>query len=240
MRVLGVVTARGGSKGVPRKNITELHGRPLLAYTADAARDSKKLTRTILSTDDQEIADVGARCGLETPFLRPAELAQDTTPTLPVLQHVVRELESGGEHYDAVCLLQPVCPLRTAQMIDDCIDLLDRTGADSVVTMLPVPSDFNPHWVYQRAEDGSMRLFTGEANPIPRRQDLPPAFHREGSVYVTRRSVLMDGNSLFGTRLQGLVVDPGDAVNIDLPEDLQAAERMLAEREAAGAARRSA
>ena len=102
MRVLGVVTARGGSKGIPRKNITALLGKPLLAYTAEAALAASRLTRTVLSTDDAEIAGVGRAYGLETPFMRPAELARDDTPTVPVLQHAVRELEARGERYDAV------------------------------------------------------------------------------------------------------------------------------------------
>lgn len=231
LRVLGIVTARGGSKGVPRKNIVPLRGVPLLAYTAEAAAASSRLTRTVLSTDDEEIARVGVQCGLDVPFRRPAELARDTTPTLPVLQDVVSRLEEAGERYDAVCLLQPVCPLRTPEMIDGCIELLEETGCDSVVTMLPVPSDFNPHWVYVQGADGRMSLFTGEENPIPRRQELPAAFHREGSVYVTRRDVLMDG-SLFGKNVRGFLVDPDNAVNIDVPEDLERAEKMLAAREA--------
>lgn len=234
MKVLGVVTARGGSRGVPRKNVIPVCGKPLLAYTAEAAARARRLTRTILSTDDPEIAEVGARYGLEAPFVRPSELALDTTPSLPVLQHAVRRLEEQGESYDAVCLLQPVCPLRTAEMIDGCIEMLETSGCDCVVTMLPVPSDFNPHWVYRQEPDGRMRLYTGETTPIPRRQELPPAFHREGSVYVTLRRILMDGNSLFGEHVRGFAVSPGDSVNIDLPEDVERAERLLVARANSG------
>src|SRR2546423_8592254 len=109
-RVLGIITARGGSKGIPRKNIRFLGAKPLLQYTAEAALSAKRLTRVILSTEDQEIADVGRKCGLDVPFMRPAELALDSTPTLPVLQHAVRELEAAGNRYDAICLLQPTNP----------------------------------------------------------------------------------------------------------------------------------
>src|SRR5262245_25269040 len=115
MQVLGVVTARGGSKSIPRKNLAPLLGRPLLAYTAEAALGSRRLTRVVLSTDDPEIARVGRQCGLEVPFLRPPELARDETPTIPVLQHAVRELEASDRRYDAVLVLQPTNPLRRAE-----------------------------------------------------------------------------------------------------------------------------
>ena len=139
MNVLGLIPARGGSKGVPRKNIRQLAGKPLLAYTAEAALASSRLTRVILSTDDEEIAEVGRSCGLEVPFLRPAKLAEDTTPTLPVVQHAVQFLETRGEQFDAICLLQPTNPLRQTSDIDGCIELLESAEADTVFTMLAVP-----------------------------------------------------------------------------------------------------
>ncbi len=122
MRVLGIITARGGSKGIPRKNVALLLGKPLLAYTAEAALASKKLTRTVLSTDDVEIANIGRQWGIDIPFPRPAELAKDETPTIPVLQDVVRRLEAMGESYDAILTLQPTNPLRRAQDIDGAIE----------------------------------------------------------------------------------------------------------------------
>jgi len=227
MRVLGIVPARGGSKGIPRKNIRLLCGKPLLQYTAEAALAAHSLARVILSTDDREIADVGEGCGLEVPFMRPAELAQDDTPTLVVVQHVVRLLEEQGDRFDVICILQPTSPLRTAEQIDDCVALLAESGADSVVTVLPVPAEYNPHWVYFKSEDGTLHITTGERNPIPRRQDLPPAFHREGSVYLVRRDTLIECNSLYGERTIGYPIDPAASVNIDRPEDLARAERLL-------------
>jgi CMP-N-acetylneuraminic acid synthetase len=224
---LGVIPARGGSKGIPRKNIRLLAGKPLLQYTADAARAAKRLTRVILSTEDPEIAEVGRRYGLDVPFLRPADLAQDDTPSLPVLQHAVRVLEEAGERYDAVCLLQPTAPFRRTEDIDGCIDLLIKTGADSVVTVLPVPAEHNPHWVYFRDDQGFLRLSTGEDAPIPRRQLLPPAFHREGSVYVTRRDVLMERNSLYGSKVAGFLIEASRSVNLDTLEDWARAEAAL-------------
>jgi CMP-N,N'-diacetyllegionaminic acid synthase len=235
MRTVAIIPARGGSKGVPRKNIRPLHGKPLLAYTAEAARRACRLARVILSTDDAEIAEAGRACGLDVPFIRPAELARDDTPMLPVVQHAVAFLESRGERFDAVCLLQPTNPMRRAEDIDACVELLEASGADSVFTVLPVPAEYNPHWVYLRGPDGSLRLSTGEAAPISRRQELPPAYHREGGVYVVRRDVLMVGGSLYGARACGHLVDQARSVNIDLPEDWLRAESLLAETHAAGA-----
>ena len=229
MNVLGLIPARGGSKGVPRKNIRQLAGKPLLAYTAEAALASSRLARVILSTDDEEIAEVGRSCGLEVPFLRPAELAEDTTPTLPVVQHAVQFLETRGEQFDAICLLQPTNPLRQTSDIDGCIELLESAEADTVFTMLAVPAEHNPHWVYFRNNDGSLRLSTGEATPIPRRQSLPPAFHREGSVYVARRDVVMIENSLYGARVIGFEIERSRSVNIDNLEDWAKAESLLSQ-----------
>ena len=222
-----MIPARGGSKGVPHKNIRPLAGKPLLAYTAEAALSARRLSRVVLTTDDEEIADVGRRFGIDVPFLRPAELAEDHTPTLPVVQHAVRWLEQRGECFDAICLLQPTNPLRRAEHIDACIELLEASGADAVVTVLPVPAEHNPHWVYLRNSEGILNLSTGEAVPIARRQDLPPAFHREGSVYVTRRHVLIEQNSLYGERLVGFPMDPAESVNIDSVDDFERAEALI-------------
>lgn len=235
LRVLGLVPARGGSKGVPRKNVRPLAGRPLLAWTADAARAARSLTRVVLSTDDAEVAAVGRACGLDVPFLRLPELARDDTPTLPVVQDVVRRLEAAGDRYDAVCLLQPTSPFRRSTDVDACVALLASGEADTVLSVLPVPAEYNPHWVYFRAPDGSLDLATREPAPIPRRQALPPAFHREGSVYVTRRDIIMERDSLYGPRVLGYEVDPARSVNIDTPDDWARAER-VAERLCAGGA----
>ena len=227
MKVLGVIPARRGSKGIHRKNIRLLCGKPLLQYTAEAALAAQRRAKVILSTDDDEVAEIGTNCGLEVPFLRPADLAEDTTPTLPVVQHALRWMEVNGEHFDVVCLLQPTNPLRRAEDIDACLELLERTDADAVVTVLPVPTEYNPHWVYFKCGGGFLRLSTGGADPIPRRQELPPAFHREGSVYATRRDVLIDKNSLYGERLVGYIMHPSRSVNIDGPDDWERAISLI-------------
>jgi len=232
MHVLGLIPARSGSKGVPGKNIRQLFGRPLLAYTAEAALASKRLARVLLSTDDPAIADVGRKWGVDVPFLRPAALARDDTPTLPVVLHAMEWCVQSGCTYDAVCLLQPTHPLRRAWHIDLCIDMLESSGADSVVTVLPVPHEHHPHWVYYQTEDKSLVLSTGESAPTPRRQDLPRAYHREGSIYVTRWDVVWTGRSLYGRRTVGFEMSATDSVNIDTLDDWLLAERMMRERAA--------
>ncbi len=230
MKVLGLITARGGSKGVPRKNIRPLCGKPLLAYAAESARQTAFLSRVILSTEDEEIAEIGVKVGLDVPFLRPAELALDATPSLPVVRHAVLTLEAKGEFYDAVCLLQPTNPLRRAVDVDACVNLLFTSNADSVVSVLPVPHEYNPHWVFWMSGNGDsnrLSLVTGDTNPIARRQDLPPAFHRDGSVYVTRRDTIVNSGSLYGERILGYEIDPQFSANIDTEADWEAVEKRI-------------
>jgi len=231
MRVVGVVTARGGAKGIPRKNVRLLCGRPLLQYTAEAAMGSRLLSRTILSTDDETIAEVGRQCGLDVPFMRPAELARDDTPTIPVLQHAVRKLEEAGEYYDAILTLQPTNPLRRPQDIDGTIELLEKTGADSVISFVEV-GDKHPARMKVIGEDGHVidPPFAEEFEGQPR-QKLPKLYLREGSIYLTRRVVLMEQNSLKGRDCRAWIIPEERACNIDTPFDLFLAEQMLKMRE---------
>ena len=227
MKVLALIPARGGSKGVPRKNIRKLAGRPLLWYTAQAALESQLLFRVILSTEDEEIAEVGRNIGLDVPFMRPVELAQDDTPSLPVVTHALQELSREGQAYDAVCLLQPTNPLRRSEDIDASIQMLVSTDADTVISILPVPHEYNPKWVYWRDADGSMYIVTGDSEPVPRRQELPPCFHREGSVYLTRTENVLQRNSLYGDRIVGYEIPVERSSNIDTEKDWVDVERRI-------------
>jgi CMP-N-acetylneuraminic acid synthetase len=227
MRVLGIVTARGGSKGIPRKNIVPLLGKPLLAYTAEAALTAKRLTRTVLSTEDEEIARVGRACGLEVPFLRPVELARDDTPTIPVLQDVVRRLAEGGEHYDAILTLQPTTPLRRPEDIDGAIALLEQTDADSVISFVDVGEKHPARMKFITAEGRVLDPPFAEQFEGQRRQELPKLYLREGSIYLTRRDVLMQQHSLKGRDCRAWLVPVERACNIDTPFDLFLAEQMI-------------
>ncbi len=227
MEVLGIVTARGGSKGLPRKNIHALCGKPLLQYTAEAALGAKRLARVVLSTENKEIAEVGRRCGLDVPFLRPPELARDDTPHVPVLQDVVRKLEQAGHIYDAVLTLQPTNPLRLPSDIDGAIELLEQTGADSVISFVAVGEK---HPARMKFIDGDERVIDppfAEKFEGQRRQDLPELYLREGSIYLTRREVLMKHHSIKGHDCRAWIVPQDRACNIDGPFDLFLAEQLL-------------
>jgi len=167
---------------------------------------------------------------VEVPFLRPVELAQDATPTLPVVVHALNALEAAGDRFDAVCVLQPTHPFRRPEHIDACIELLAAGRVDAVFTVLPVPTQYHPHWVYFADERGRLHLASGAREPIVRRQELRAAFHREGSVYVVRRDVVIEANSLYGESIVGYELEPEQSVNIDGWDDWDRAERMLAER----------
>lgn len=224
--VLAIVPARGGSKGVPRKNVRLLAGRPLLAYTADAARASEVCDRIVLSTDDAEIADVGRACGLDVPCLRPPDLATDTTPMLPVLQHMLGELEREGWQPDIVVLLQPTSPLRRAAHIRQAVELLRTTEADSVVTVVEVPRHLSPDYV-MRIEGSRLVPFLPEGARVTRRQDARPAYSREGTVYAFRRSTLERFGNIYGDDCRPLLIDPRDSLSIDTPDDWADAEQRL-------------
>ena len=226
MRILSIIPARGGSKGVPGKNIKLLGDLPLLAYTAQSALASKLLTKVILSTDCPSIAAVAKQCAIEVPFLRPETLAADTASSIAVVQHAVSYLENQGEFFDAVCLLQPTSPFRPKGFIDKAIQKFIQDGADALVSVLPVPHEFNPHWVFEPNEKGLLQIATGDKEIIKRRQDLPQAFFRDGSIYITKTSVIKEG-SFYGTELSYLENHPDFYVNIDTLEDWEKATAKL-------------
>jgi len=227
--ILGLVPARGGSKGLPDKNIKPLAGRSLLDYVAQAARASGVIDRVVLSTDSPRIADEGRRVGLDVPFLRPPELAQDDTPMLPVIQHAVETLAADGWTPDIIVLLQPTSPLRRSSHVRDAVTLLKQTKADSVVSVIELPRHLSPDYV-MRIEDGVLRPFLAEGATITRRQDARPAYSREGTVYACWRSTLENAGNIYGERCQPLIVDAADSLSIDSPADWAEAERRLAER----------
>lgn len=226
MKIIGVIPARGGSKGVPGKNIKMLGGKPLLGYTADSALNSNLLSKVVLTTDDSRIAEVGLEFGLEVPFLRPAELALDTSPTLPVIQHVLDFYKNNGEEFDAVCLLEVTSPFRKKGLIDKAISRFIELDPDALVSVLPIPDTYNPHWAFESDSKGYLRIATGEEKIIPRRQELPLTYHRDGSIYLTKSKVII-GGSLYGETLAYIENDPLYYVNIDTNEDWIAAEEWL-------------
>jgi CMP-N,N'-diacetyllegionaminic acid synthase len=227
MKTLAIITARGGSKGVPGKNIKILGTKPLLQYTAEAALASSLLSDIIVSTESEEIASLAQKCGIEVPFIRPSALATDRSSSIDVVLHAINYLEKEKKYYDAVCLLQPTNPFRPVGFIDKAIQQFQKNKTDSLISVLPVPAEFNPHWIFELGATGTLHIITGEKEIIKRRQDLPPAFFRDGSIYITKTSVLKQQHSLYGDQIGYIESDPFFYINIDIPEDFVNAENKL-------------
>ena len=204
-----------------------MQGKPLLQHTAEAALGARRLSRVVLSTDDAEIAEMGRRFGLEVPFLRPPRLARHDTPTLPVLQDVLSRLEAGGARYDAVFTLQPTNPLRRAADIDGAVDLLESSGADSVLSFVEVGECHPARMKFIDTEGRVTDPPFGESLEGQPRQTLGKLYLREGSVYLTRRDVLMTDHSLKGRDCRAWLIPEDRACNIDTPFDLWLAEQLF-------------
>lgn len=227
VNILGVIPARGGSKSVLRKNIRLLHGRPLIAYTIQAAQGSQRLTHFLVSSEDPEIIAIAQAWGAPVPFVRPAELATDEAPTLPVVQHAVREMEQRlGLTFDYIVLLQPTTPLRRAEDIDAAVDKLVETGADSVISVCDVGA-YHPARMRRIVDDRLVELEIREPKEMLRRQDLPPVYIRNGAIYAVRRDVVMNQNSMSGQVCRPFVMPEDRSVNVDSPLDLLLAEILL-------------
>lgn len=228
--IIGLIPARGGSKSIPRKNLAMLAGRPLLAHTATAALAARRLDRTLLSTDDEEIAAAGRSLGIEVPFLRPPELAGDAADMLPVMRHALDFLDAQGIAAAALVLLQPTSPLRRAEHIDAAIELFLAQGAATVVSVVEAPHQFNPVSV-MTMDGGTLRPFLpGPA--VLRRQDKPRVVARNGpAILIVGREALRRG-ALYGEKTLGYVMGAEDSLDIDEPDDLWLAEQYLARRSA--------
>jgi CMP-N-acetylneuraminic acid synthetase len=211
-------------------------GRPLLAYTCDAALASTKLSRVILSTDDEEIASVGRELGVEVPVMRPDELAEENTLILPVIQHMVNWLmEHEGYVPDLLMLLQPTSPLRQAKHIDESIRLIEESGADCVVSVTPVPHQFNPVSVLSIVNGVLEPFLPGEGGRVQRRQDKPPVYARNGpAIYLGRTQNLMKPDAhLYMGVCRPYIMETQHSIDIDSYEDLAHAELIIS-REGSG------
>lgn len=227
MRILGIIPARAGSKSIKSKNIKLLGGKPLIGYTIESALRSEYLTDILVSTDGQEIAEVAKSYNIKVPFLRPEYLSSDQAKSIDVVIHALEFMEKAGEKYDAVCLLQPTSPFRPEKMIDGAINEYRKLKADSLISVIDVPHHFNPHWVFEEANDGLLQIATGEKEIITRRQELPKAFVRDGCIYITQREIILNRKSFFGDRLIKYSNDSDIHINIDTMDDWQKAEEHL-------------
>lgn len=226
MKVIAVIPARGGSKGVPRKNIRPLAGKPLIAYTIETALQSKSLDRVIVSTDDEEIAKIAQGYGAEVPFMRPKELAGDTVPDLPVFKHALNNLEESERyHADLMVNLRPTAPLRILEDIDTAVQKLINTNADSVRSVCKV--EHHPYWMLKVIGDRAYPLIEVEENKYPRRQDLPPIYRLNGAVDVSRRDNIIEKNTLYGEDIRVIIMDQARSIDIDTELDFAIAEMIL-------------
>lgn len=225
--VLGIIPARAGSKGVKKKNIYPVNGKPLIAYTIDAARKSKRLTDFIVSTESTEIANVAKRYKANVPFLRPKHLAQDQTPTLPVLQHALLEYEQlAGRHFDYVMLLQPTTPLRRAKDIDAAMELLRKHPEKQSLISCYEGSAVHPRIMY-REDKGKVVPYVRDSKEMVRRQGFEKVYVRNGAIYLTSRRQLLTGNCVIGKDPLIMQMPRWRSINIDGVDDLKMAQLLL-------------
>jgi N-acylneuraminate cytidylyltransferase len=224
-KVLGVIPARGGSKGVPRKNIRIVGDKPLIAWTIEEAKKSRYLDRLIVSSEDAEIIRMSEQWGCEAPFERPAALATDNISGVDPVLHSLQELPG----YDYVVLLQPTSPLRSVEDIDGCIDKCISTNAKSCVSV--TEPENNPYWMYLLGAEGKMKPLIETEDLVLRRQDLPKVYALNGAVYVAENEWLMRERSFLAGEPLGYEMPQERSLDIDTELDLKVFEALVATRE---------
>lgn len=224
--VLAVITARGGSKGIPKKNIKELGGKPLIAWTIEAAKASHFLDYFLVSTDDAEITEVSKKYGAPVPFMRPAELSTDSAKSIPAVQHALNWLrEHEGKNFDYVMILQPTSPLRNAEDIDACIEKIVDTNADSVMSMVKLV-DFSAPKLKVLDGDIIKPWLADEGKESNSRHELADVYKRNCAIYLTRADLIMQGD-LFGAVSRAHIMPAERSVDINTPFDFLVAEAIV-------------
>jgi N-acylneuraminate cytidylyltransferase len=222
--VLGLIPARGGSKGIPRKNLRRLAGKPLLEWTAEAALTSRFIDRAVLSTDDAEIAAVGASLGLDVPFERPAAAASDTASAADVISHAIGAL---GRPYDYLVYLEPTTPLRLAADIDACLERMDHHGAEFCVSLQR--SQQRPEWMFYLGEEEQIEPAVGRFQ-AGRRQDMRECYVLNGAVYAARIESFLRTSTFLTASTLGYIMPPERSIDLDEPADFDTAEAILRSR----------
>jgi len=226
MSCVAVISARGGSKGIPEKNIRPVGGKPLITWSIEAALASRSIQRVVVSTDSPKIVEIARESGGEVPFLRPAELARDDTPGVDPVLHAVRWLEENQSYVpDWVVLLQPTSPLRVARDIDRAFEMASAKNADAVVSL--TEGEHHPYWMKELDPDGRMHDFIALERPITRRQDLPRVYALNGAVYLVRREVLLRTQTFFPENTFGLIMPRDRSLDVDTPWDLYLVDLIL-------------
>ena len=227
--ILAVIPARGGSKGIPRKNIVKIGGRPLIDYTIKPALQVNRINHVIVSTEDEEIASISRGLGVEVPFMRPNHLAVDQAQSAPVVIDALYRMEEiNNIKYDAVLMLQPTSPLRTSKHIEKALDLFFSQECDSVVSVVSVGGT-HPFRMKRLVDDRLVNYIDQGFWDMRPRQELPPVYIRNGSIYLIERDVLINKGQMIGEKCLGMVMGDKESINIDTPLDLKLAELLLEE-----------
>jgi len=223
-KILAIIPARGGSKGIRRKNLQKLSGKPLIAHTIIAAKKTKSINKIIVSTDDKEIGKISKNNGAEVPFLRPKQISKDTSSIIEVIKHALKFLQENQSYVpDIIILLQPTSPLRTSQLITKTINTLKKSKATSVITVSKITK--HPYAAYWLKND-FLKPFEKNFTKYSRRQEFPDLFFPTGAVYTFWYDTLKKFNSLYGPKIKPIVVHDED-IDIDNLRDLFFAEMML-------------
>ena len=228
-KTLAIIPARGGSKGIPRKNIKLFLGKPLIEYTIKLALSCSEIDKVIVSTDDEEIIQFSKKAGAEIPFKRPEELAKDNSPTLPVIRHAIKFLEDKGEHYDNIILLEPTSPLRTKKSVQDTIKTLKESEVETVVSVREYDVDFSD--ILKADENNFLYPFLDTETTF-RRQDTKGVYIMDGTTYGMKRDIIMDESLVMlnpykerpNLKTKLVLSDPRLSVEIDSEKDWEYAE----------------
>ena len=224
-KILAIIPARGGSKGFPSKNIYPLNGKPLITYTIDASLRSKMVAKTVVSSDDDEILKIAESSGAAI-IKRPAELALDTSSSEEAVKHAIEFLKENGEHYDAVVLLQPTSPLRTAEDIDKAIELMIIKNASAVISVVNIGK--KPFKSYYQNKEGFLLGVHNDQTPNMRRQDLPDAFLANGAIYAVYTETFLKTNSFLPADTIPYIMPEEKSIDIDRLEDVRMIENIIA------------
>ncbi|QCT04560.1 Posttranslational flagellin modification protein B [Paenibacillus algicola] len=223
-KCIAIIPARGGSKGVPRKNLRLINGKPLIQYTIEAALGSRFIDQTIVSTDCPEIARVSVEAGARIPFMRPDALAEDHSRTIDVLQHAIEFYEGQGKVYEHIVLLQPTSPLRNSLDIDEAYSIFQQNDADSLQSVCPV---MQHPFLLRKFNDSQLSPYQSVEDERLRRQDLEELFVLNGAIYIVKKQLLMEQSSLVGANNCGYIMPKSRSIDIDDELDLEVAEVYL-------------
>jgi CMP-N-acetylneuraminic acid synthetase len=230
IKIVAIVMARGGSKGIPRKNLALLCGKPLLSYAIESGLKCPEIDRVIVSTDDMEIAEAGKRLGAEVPFMRPSEIAQADTADRPVMVHLINWLkENEGYEFDYLVNLRCTTPLKKPSQVSEAIKAAIESGCDSLRTVERIQGKHHPYWMYKADADGIASSFIDgiDVAKYHQRQLLPPAYSVNGLIDVIKVSIVLAGGPLYGKKMKLLETDPLCSIDIDTPKDLAVCEAIM-------------